>query len=205
MFEDTYKMIAAPTEALFKDKSSRFIALAYPVESEEEAKTVIAEVKKKYYDATHHCFAYSIGHIGSPCTRLNDDGEPSGTAGRPIYGQILSNDLKNILVIVVRYFGGIKLGVSGLINAYKEASREVLANAKIVECKIKETCTVEFDYALMNAVMQVLKNPAVRIKSNDYQDNRCLITFEVEMLKKDEVCLGVGKVYGVGIKYVGTF
>ena len=204
MFDDTYKMIAAPTEALFKDKGSRFISLAYPVKSEEEAKTIIAEVKKKYYDATHHCYAYSIGHIGSPCMRLNDDGEPSGTAARPIYGQILSHDLKNILVLVVRYFGGIKLGVSGLINAYKEATREVLATAKIEEHKIKEIHTVEFDYALMNLVMQVLKNPAVSIKNNDYQNNLSVITFEVDLFKKEEVCSQLKNIYGTKLKYVGT-
>jgi len=157
MFEDTYKMIAAPTESLFKDKGSRFISLAYPVRSEDDAKNSIAEVKKKYHDATHHCFAYSIGHIGSPCTRLNDDGEPAGTAARPIYGQILSYDLKNILILVVRYFGGTKLGVSGLINAYKEAALEVLSAATIEVHKIKEIHRIEFDYSLMNPVMQILK------------------------------------------------
>ena len=204
MFEDTYKMIAAPAEALFKEKGSRFISLAYPVKKEEDAKSIIAEVKKKYYDATHHCFAYSIGHIGTPCMRLNDDGEPSGTAARPIYGQILSHDLKNILVIVVRYFGGTKLGVSGLINAYKEATREVLATARIEEHKIKEVHTVLFDYALMNPVMQALKNPAVNIKNNDFLNNLCAITFEVELLKREEICLQLKNIYGTKIKYIHT-
>jgi uncharacterized YigZ family protein len=204
MFEETYKMIAAPTEALFKDKGSRFISLAYPVKSEESAQAIIAEIKKKYYDATHHCYAYSIGHIGSPCMRLNDDGEPSGTAARPIYGQILSHDLKNILVIVVRYFGGIKLGVSGLINAYKEATRAVLDTAKIEEHQIKEVHTVQFDYGLMNTVMLVLKNSAVSIKSNDYQDDMCKITFEAGLVKSREICLQLEKIYGVKLDYVRT-
>jgi uncharacterized YigZ family protein len=204
MFEDAYKMIVAPTEASFKDKGSRFIALAYPVKNEEDAKTIIAEVKKKYYDATHHCYAYSIGHIGSPCTRLNDDGEPSGTAARPIYGQILSCDLKNILVIVVRYFGGTKLGVSGLINAYKEATRAVLASAKIEMHKIKEIYTVEFDYTLMNTVMQTLKNPAVNITNNDYRNHRSAIDFEVELSKQEELCKQLKSIYGVELKYIRT-
>ena len=204
MFYDTYKMIAAPTEALFKDRGSRFISLAYPVKNEEDAKTIIAEIKKKYYDATHHCYAYSIGHIGSPCTRLNDDGEPSGTAARPIYGQILSFDLKNILVVVVRYFGGTKLGVSGLINAYKEATREVLAVAKIEEHKIKEIHTVEFDYALMNTVMQTLKHPAASIKNNDYCNNLCVITFEAERSKSEEICMQLKNCYGTKLKYIQT-
>jgi len=204
MFEDTYKMIVAPAEALVKEKGSRFISLAYPVKTEEDAKAVVAEIKKKYHDATHHCYAYSIGHIGTPCTRLNDDGEPSGTAARPIYGQILSYDLRNILVVVVRYFGGIKLGVSGLIAAYKESAREVLSAATIEEHKIKEIHTVAFDYALMNPVMQALKNPAVSIKSNDYRDNLCVITFEVELSKRDEVCPQLKNIYGAKLNYVGT-
>jgi len=204
MFNDTYKTIAAPAEALFKDKGSRFISLAYPVKSEEEAKSILSEIKKKYHDATHHCYAYSIGYIGSPCMRLNDDGEPSGTAARPIYGQILSHDLKNILVVVVRYFGGTKLGVSGLINAYKEATREVLAAATITEHKIKEFHAIEFDYALMNTVMQVLKNPAVSIKNNDYRGNLCVISFEVELAKSEEVCIALKNIYGTRVKYIET-
>jgi len=204
MFEDTYKMIVEPAQGLFKDKGSRFVSLAYPVKSEDEAKAIIAEVKKKYHDATHHCYAYLIGHIGTPCTRLNDDGEPSGTAARPIYGQILSHDLKNILVVVVRYFGGIKLGVSGLINAYKEAAREVLSAAKIEEHKIKELHTVAFDYTLMNLVMQVLKNPSVNITNNDYQDNLCIISFEVELFKSEEVCSQLKNIYGTKLEYVRT-
>ena len=204
MFENTYKMISAPMEAVFKDKGSRFIALAFPVKTEEAAKQQIAETKKKYHDATHHCYAYSIGYIGSPCMRLNDDGEPSGTAARPIYGQILSHDVKNILVIVVRYFGGTKLGVSGLINAYKEATRQVLTAAKIEEHKIKETFTIEFDYSLMNSVMQVLKNPAVTIKSNDYLNNMCQITFDVELFKKEEVGEQLKGIYEGKIKYVNA-
>ena len=204
MFEDTYKMIVAPAEALFKDKGSCFIALAYPVKTEEDAKNILADIKKKYDDATHHCYAYSIGHIGSPCTRLNDDGEPSGTAARPIYGQILSHDVKNILVVVVRYFGGTKLGVSGLINAYKESAREVLKVSKIEEHKIKEIHTVSFDYVLMNSVMQALKNPAVNIKNNNYQDNMCTITFEVELFKREEICSQLKNSYGTKIKYECT-
>lgn len=204
MFDDSYKMIAAPTQAVFKDKGSRFVALAYPIKNEDDAKTIIAEIKKKYYDATHHCYAYSVGHIGSPCMRLNDDGEPSGTAARPIYGQILSFDLKNILVVVIRYFGGTKLGVSGLINAYKEATLAALSAAKITEHKIKETHTVEFDYALMNTVMQALKNPAVTITNNDYRNNLSIVTFEVELSKSEEICTQLRNIYGTAVRYIQT-
>lgn len=128
---DSYLSIAAPSEGLYKEKGSKFMAFAYPVEEEEQAKEIIADLKKEYFDARHHCYAYRIGHTGDQW-RMNDDGEPSSTAGRPIFGQLLSNELSDILVVVVRYFGGIKLGVPGLIRAYKSATADAIANAEIV-------------------------------------------------------------------------
>ena len=204
MFDDTYKTIATKTEGLFKDKGSRFIGLAYPVYSENECKEIIAGIKKEYYDATHHCYAYYIGHIGTPATRMNDDGEPSGTAGRPIFGQITSFDLKNILLVVIRYFGGTKLGVSGLINAYKETAKITFENADIIEYKIKNVYTVEFEYPLMNTVMQVLKNDAVSIRENGYDNNNALITFEVVRSKGEEISEQISKIYGVKQKFIAT-
>ena len=121
MFDDTYKTIAEVSEGIYRDKGSKFIAIAMPVESELEIKNKISEIKKQYFDARHHCYAYILGY-NKEAYRINDDGEPSGTAGKPIHGQLLSKDLTNILVVVVRYFGGVKLGVSGLITAYKEAT-----------------------------------------------------------------------------------
>jgi uncharacterized YigZ family protein len=202
MFDDTYKTIAKKAEGLFKDKGSRFIGLAYPVKSENEVKEIIAGIKKEYYDATHHCYAYYIGHIGTPAIRMNDDGEPSGTAGRPIYGQIISSDLKNILIVVIRYFGGTKLGVSGLINAYKETAKTTINNADIVEYAIRNVYTVEFDYSLMNVIMQVLKNDSITIKENGYNNNKALITFEIIRSYTEEIIGQLDKIYGVSLKFI---
>ena len=202
MFDDTYKTIAKKAEALFKDKGSRFIGLAYPVKSESEVKEILVGIKKEYYDATHHCYAYYIGHIGTPATRMNDDGEPSGTAGRPIYGQIMSFDLKNILIVVIRYFGGTKLGVSGLINAYKETAKLTIENADIVEYTIRNVYNIEFDYSLMNVVMQVLKNDVVTIKENGYNNDKALITFEVTRSFSEEITSQLEKIYGVLQKFI---
>ena len=204
MFDDTYKTISEKAEGLFKDKGSRFIGLAFPIKSEAEVKEILAEIKKKYYDATHHCYAYYIGHIGSPSVRMNDDGEPSGTAGRPIYGQILSSELKNVLVVVVRYFGGTKLGVSGLINAYKETAKITITNAKIEERKIKDVYKIEFEYPLINNVMQVLKNEEIEIKGTSYYGNNVVITFEVAWTKKEEISKQFSNIHGVKQMYVAT-
>ena len=130
--EDVYKTIEFPAEGQYKEKGSRFIALAYPVRQEEEIRTIVAAIKEKYYDARHHCYAWRLG-ADKKLFRANDDGEPSSTAGKPILGQIQSHDLTDILIVVVRYFGGIKLGVSGLINAYREATADALQNAVMVE------------------------------------------------------------------------
>jgi uncharacterized YigZ family protein len=134
MAEITIKTISAPAEAIFKEKRSKFLAFAYPVENEAEIKEKIAFVKKKFHDARHHCYAYILGADKS-VYRMNDDGEPSGTAGRPIHGQLLSKEVTNVLVVVVRYFGGVKLGAGGLRVAYKMAAKEALENAIIVEKK----------------------------------------------------------------------
>ena len=132
MTSDSYHTLAGPAEAIYKEKSSKFLAYAYPVESEEEIRTLLDALRKKYYDATHLCYAWRLGPHGETF-RANDDGEPSGTAGKPILGQLLSNELVNCLIVVVRYFGGTKLGVSGLIGAYKESAAEAIRAAEIVE------------------------------------------------------------------------
>ena len=154
---DTYRSIAAPAEGLFKDNGSRFIALAYPVETEAEIKDIVASLKKEYHDARHHCYAWRLGHDGARW-RANDDGEPSGSAGRPILGQIDSAGLSDVLVVVVRYFGGIKLGVPGLIRAYKTATADALEKAVIVPKIAGKDYRIRFDYLSMNAVMKVLKD-----------------------------------------------
>ena len=154
---DTYRSIAAPAKGIYKELGSKFLAFAYPVETEEEAKNLLAAVRKEYFDARHHCFAWRLGLTGEPY-RLSDDGEPSSTAGRPIHGQLLSNGLSDILVVVVRYFGGVKLGVPGLIRAYKTATQDAIANATIIEKIAGEHFTLKFGYLQMNDVMKVLKD-----------------------------------------------
>ena len=154
---DAYKSIAGPSEGLFKDNGSRFIALAYPVETEEEVREIVSGLRKEYHDARHHCYAYRLGYRRD-VFRASDDGEPSGSAGRPILGQIDSLGLSDVLVVVVRYFGGIKLGIPGLIRAYKSSSADALSQAAVIEKIAARRFRLHFDYLSMNAVMKVLKD-----------------------------------------------
>ena len=198
MFEDTYKTIAGPSEGIYREKGSKFIALAFPVETEAEVKEKLAEIQKQYFDARHHCYSYILGP-NKDAYRLNDNGEPSGTAGRPIHGQLLSRDLTNTLVIVVRYFGGIKLGVSGLINAYKTAAKDALDAATIIEKTVDETYKVSFDYSVMNSVMQLLKDPYVSILGQGYED-RYLITFKIRRREADRIVTALKKINTVTVE-----
>lgn len=165
--EDVYKTIETPAEGLYKEKGSKFIALAYPVRTEEAVKEIVGEIKVRYYDARHHCYAYRLG-ADKKKFRANDDGEPSSTAGKPILGQILSYDLTDILIVVVRYFGGIKLGVSGLINAYRAAAADAIGHARIVEKTDDEVFRIKFDYTVMNEVMRVVKEEEPEVMSRDF-------------------------------------
>ena len=183
-WNDQYKSIEAPSEGLFKDNGSRFIALAYPVETEEEVKTIVAGLRKEYHDARHHCYAYRLGYKGD-VWRASDDGEPSGSAGRPILGQIDSIGLSDILVVVVRYFGGIKLGIPGLIRAYKSATQDAIANAEIIEKVAGEILTVTFDYLQMNDVMKVLKDMDITPLNQQF-DLRCTLTARVRLSRIEE-------------------
>lgn len=198
MFDDTYKTIAAPSEGIYREKGSKFIALAFPVETEAMVKERLAEVQKQYFDARHYCYSYILGP-NKDAYRLNDNGEPSGTAGRPIHGQLLSKDLTNTLIIVVRYFGGIKLGVSGLINAYKTAAKEALEAATIIEKTIDETYNVSFDYSVMNSVMQLLKDPYVTILGQGY-DTQYVITFKLRRRESDRIVTALKKINSVVVK-----
>ena len=145
MFEDTYKTIAAPSEGLYKEKGSKFLAFAYPVHNLDEIKTHLEQLRKDYFDARHHCYAYILGPR-KDAFRANDDGEPSGTGGRPIHGQLLSADLTDTLIVVVRYFGGILLGASGLANAYKAAARDAIDHATIIQKTIDARYRLAFAY-----------------------------------------------------------
>ena len=165
---DTYKTIAAPCEGVFTEKRSKFIAMAFPVTTIEEIKEHLAECQKKYFDARHVCYAYMLGHERTNF-RANDNGEPSGTAGRPILGTINSRELTDILVVVVRYFGGIKLGTGGLIVAYKAAAAEALDVAEVVEKTVDLTMDVFFEYPMMNDVMRIVKEEEPTVVEQDFQ------------------------------------
>jgi uncharacterized YigZ family protein len=157
--DDVYKTIDGPSQGLYKDKGSKFLAFAWPVQSETEIKKYITELKTEFYDARHHCYAWQMGMDGIT-HRSNDDGEPSGTAGKPIHGQIRSFELTNILIVVVRYFGGTKLGTSGLIHAYKTAAADAIFQATIVEKTVDNQIDIKFPYEAMNDVMRVIKEEA---------------------------------------------
>lgn len=175
VIQDEYKSIAARSEGLFKDNGSRFIALAFPVETTGQVKEIVDSLKKEYHDARHHCYAYRLGWKGD-VFRANDDGEPSGSAGRPILGQIDSLGLSDVLVVVVRYFGGIKLGIPGLIRAYKTSTADALSQARIIP-KIAGTCyRIRFDYLSMNAVMKVLKDMGLPQSGQDFGTECSLLT-----------------------------
>ena len=167
MFDDTYRTLAAPSEGIYKEKGSKFLAFAYPVRTLDEIKGHLEQLRKDYFDARHHCYAYILGPR-KDAFRANDDGEPSGTGGRPIHGQLLSADLTDTLVVVVRYFGGILLGASGLANAYKTAARDAIDHATIVEKTIDCRYRLSFAYETMNDVMRILKDFDLKPESPDY-------------------------------------
>lgn len=185
MMSDLYKTIQAPSKGSFKDKGSKFLAFAYPVSSEEEINLAREQLKKSYHDARHHCFAWRLG-ADMDRFRVNDDGEPSGSAGKPILGQIQSRDLTNVLIVVVRYFGGTLLGVGGLIRAYRSAASDALGNALIIEKKVSEKLKLEFEYEQMNSVMKVLKDMELEFEDQRF-DLSCSLTVKVWSRKKDRL------------------
>ena len=196
--KDSYLTIAEPAEAIYKERSSKFLTYAYPVENEEEIKELLDALRKEYYDATHHCYAYRLGAQGE-IFRANDDGEPSGTAGKPILGQLLSADLTNCLVVVVRYFGGTKLGVSGLIQAYKESTADVIAVSKIIEKTVDRVIKVDFSYISMNGVMRIIKEMSPRIDEQIF-DNLCTMTLRIRVSEADMLISKLEKVEGVTVE-----
>lgn len=173
----SYKTIQSITEGIYKEKGSKFISFAIPVDNADEIKEILKEYKKRFFDARHLCYAYMLGYERNEF-RINDDGEPSGTAGRPILGQINSRDLTNVLVIVVRYFGGVLLGTGGLVVAYKEAAADALNQAVIVEKSVQEIISLSFDYLLMNDVMKVIKDHNPQIITQEF-DTMCSIKLSI--------------------------
>lgn len=198
MIPDSYHTLEAPAEAVFKEKSSKFLAYAYPVGGEEEIRERIEALRKRYYDATHHCYAWRLGPQGE-AFRANDDGEPSGTAGKPILGQLLSHELTDCLIVVVRYFGGTKLGVSGLIAAYREAAAEAIAAGRIVERTVDTLVEVEFSYLAMNDVMRVVKEEQPRVREQ-YFDNLCRMLLSIRRSAADQLVGKLRKVAGATVE-----
>jgi len=195
---DVYKTIQEPADGLYKEKGSKFIARVFHVESEEEVKDCLLEVKKQYHDARHHCYAYRIDPENEQF-RSNDDGEPSGTAGKPILNQILSFELFNVLLVVVRYFGGTKLGVSGLIRAYKTATIDAFENAKVVTNTITRSIELQFEYPLLNDVMRVIKEENITVLNQQFELS-CEIKIEVQRNREEIIKSRFGKIYGVEVK-----
>jgi uncharacterized YigZ family protein len=202
MNDDTYYILATRGEGLYKEKGSKFIAETFTVMSEDEAKAAVASVKKKYFDARHHCFAYMIGP-DKKTFRSSDDGEPSGTAGKPILNQILSKDVTNVCVVVTRYFGGIKLGTSGLINAYKTAARDALENAQVAEKTINEIYSLEFEYPLMNEVMRVMKEENLEQQNSRFELD-CYLEFSTRKNSASRIFDKFSNLFGVKITHIKT-
>ena len=198
MATDSYLTIAQPAEAYNRERSSKFLSFAFPVENEEQIREALEPLRKRYFDATHHCYAWRLGPEGESF-RANDDGEPSGTAGRPILGQLLSAGVTNCLVVVVRYFGGTKLGVPGLIAAYKEATQEVLAACQIVERTVDDRITIYFPYVAMNDVMRVIKEEQPQIEEQLF-DNLCTIRLRIRRSLSERLVGRLKKVEGATLE-----
>ena len=202
MFNDTYKEVENHTTGIYKEKGSKFIAYSYPVYSEQEVKEKLEKVRKIEYAARHYCYAFIL-HADKSVQRANDDGEPSYTAGKPILGQILSNDLTNVLIVVVRYFGGIKLGASGLIRSYKTAAAVAILEANIIIETIKEQYNVSFNYPQMNDVMRLVKEYELEIVNTDFQIE-CKLIFAVKKSKAELIVEAFKKNHQLKIEYIKT-
>jgi len=202
MFDDTYKEVKNHTTGIYKEKGSKFIAYSYPIYSEQQVKERLEEVKKIERSARHHCYAYIINPDKS-LQRANDDGEPSSTAGKPILGQILSNDLTNILIIVVRYFGGVKLGVPGLIRSYKTAASDAISKSTIITKTIKEHYQVDFKYPQMNDVMRIVKEYDLEVVNTDFGID-CNLIFAVVKSRANNVMVTFKKNHELKIEYLQT-
>ena len=202
LFDDQYKTIKNPSEGIYRDKGSKFLAFAFPFQKEEQLKEIIGKLKTEHPKANHHCYAYRLTPDRS-VFRANDDGEPSGTAGRPILNTLLSRDLTNILIIVVRYFGGTLLGVSGLINAYKQATEEALNKAEVIYKTVQDVYQIKFEYPLMNDVMKIIKDEVLDNFNQEF-DLSCKIEIAIN---KSEVTRIIGKLEmltPIKLKYLQT-
>ena len=202
LFSDTCKTISKPSEGIFRDRGSKFIGYAYPVKSDTEVKKLIADLRTAHAKARHFCWAFRFSPDRS-LFRLNDDGEPSGTAGRPILNSLLSADLTDVLVVVVRYFGGTLLGVPGLINAYKTAAQEAISAADIVQKTVNDIYKLSFGYLSMNEVMRIIKEESLQV-SHEIFDNDCSMEISVPKSQLNLVINKLEKVEGLVLKYIST-
>ncbi|WP_256005919.1 IMPACT family protein [Pedobacter deserti] len=202
LFDDTYKTIAQSAEGLFKDKGSKFIAYAYPVSSDEQVKTILQQLRAEHPKARHHCWALRLTPDKS-VFRLQDDGEPSGTGGRPILNAILSADLTNILIVVVRYFGGTLLGVPGLINAYRTAAADAISVAQVIEKTVNDIYEITFDYLVMNDVMKLIKDQQLNVIFQSF-DSTSTMRFEVRKSQVNVVADRLSNIQGLEAKYLYT-
>ncbi len=197
---DTYKTIEKQSQGYFKDKGSKFFAFAWPVQNEDEVKEILTGIKKEHHSARHHCYAWRIG-TENISFRANDDGEPSSTAGKPILGQLQSFDVTNILLVVVRYFGGTLLGVSGLINAYKSAAADALNNSEIIEKLIESNYILDFTYNELNDVMQIVKSENLNVLKTQFEE-KCRLFFSVRKSEEEKIYRIFDQFYGVTISSI---
>jgi uncharacterized YigZ family protein len=202
MDPDIYKTIKSSAQGIYKEKGSRFVALAYPVSDQEDIKPIIDKIRKARHDARHHCYAFMIGHERLNW-RVNDDGEPSGTAGKPILGQINSYGLTNILIVVSRYFGGTLLGVSGLINAYRSAAASAITNAEIIDCTLKEYYEISYQYLSMNDVMKILKEENIG-QSDQVYDLECNMIINFRASERENILKRLSRIEGLKYKFIKT-
>jgi len=202
LFEDAYKTIAAVSEGIYRDKGSKFIAYAFPLKSEEAVKEILNQVKAEHPKARHHCWAWRLS-TDKTVFRLNNDGEPSGSAGRPILNTLLSFEVTNVIVVVVRYFGGTLLGIQGLINAYKTATMECLKATQIIEQTIKDYYEISFDYSVMNDAMKIVKDEDLEVLKQEF-DNTCMMEISIRQMLVNRVISKLEKVAGLQVKFKGS-
>jgi uncharacterized YigZ family protein len=202
MNSDIYKTIASTSQGIYKEKGSRFVSIAIPISGQEEIKPIIDRIKKDHHEARHHCYAYMIGYERN-IWRVNDDGEPSGTAGRPILGQINSFGLTNIIIVVSRYFGGTLLGVSGLLNAYRSAAESALKNAELTEKTVNEYFEISYPYISMNDVMRILKEENIGQSEQSF-DIECRIIINFRVSVKEKVLSRLARIDGLNYRYIET-
>ena len=200
MESDSYKTIKSFSQGIFRDRGSRFIANAYPVSDPESVKPIVDGLRKEFHDARHHCYSYMIGHERT-VWRVNDDGEPSGTAGKPILGQINSHGLTNVLIVVIRYFGGTLLGVPGLINAYRSAAAEAISGAEIIECTVQDYYEITFPYSSMNDVMKILKDEAAG-QSDQTFDLECRMIINFRLVSQEKIIGRLSRIDGLKMRFL---